>query len=370
MGWPRCLQGCLPTQVPFHPFDHGEGVLWHAGKPQGGKGLIHTLHDARFGLASRALGSSLVAGLSLHTAEQRKESKPPGRPAGRQKVGSSWQANGGPLAAVLAALAAAPPQLEGSRPRSPADEHLTSSSSSDSGSSSSSDVIRDSRDSSSSSSRGTARTSGEGRAGGRRVIGTVALVGANALTYLACMASADRLYSWGAMTEAGVRGGQLWRLATYSLLHWNPSHLLVNMMSLSSLGAAVEARHGTRSMLCIYGASALSGGVASFCLSRGVSAGASGAVYGLVGALAADHVRDHGLRRSLRKLASKSLLGLVAANIVLQLTAPIDNWGHLGGFVGGLIACSLHRAIVQSTAAQPPHLRAASESFRPTTRSN
>jgi membrane associated rhomboid family serine protease len=92
-----------------------------------------------------------------------------------------------------------------------------------------------------------------------------------------------------------INRGQLWRLITPSLLHANIAHLLVNSYSLNSVGPTVESLGGGRRFLAVYVASALASSSLSYTLCTAPSVGASGAIFGLVGALAVFLVRHKSL---------------------------------------------------------------------------
>lgn len=147
--------------------------------------------------------------------------------------------------------------------------------------------------------------------------------------------------------------GQWYRLITGTVLHGGLVHIYVNGMAILAVGGLLERIIGGHRLLIVYITSALTGSLASIAISSGlVSLGASGAVFGLVGALAAMQWR-HG--RQLPPGIGQSrrwwivILGLNAA---LPLALPmIDFWAHLGGFVGGALAGLL---VLRSPAAVRP----------------
>ena len=125
---------------------------------------------------------------------------------------------------------------------------------------------------------------------------------------------------------------------TYALLHdrHNPTHLIVNMLSLYSLGSFLEPLLGRRRLGLLYGATALAGGIASALLTQGISVGASGAVWGMVGAtfgLLAGRQRLFPalIARDLRK----RLVVITALNIVISFMPHIDRYCHFGGGLAG-----------------------------------
>ena len=137
----------------------------------------------------------------------------------------------------------------------------------------------------------------------------------------------------GALAHGGVWGGG-WRLVASGFLHFSPIHLLFNMVCLVSWGTAVERRLGLAWFLLLYAASLLGGGLVAMTEPRGITAGASGAISGLLGAL---------LYLSLRRMVDMPLAGIaatVALNVAFTFGASSISWrGHLGGFAAGLLTC-------------------------------
>jgi len=150
------------------------------------------------------------------------------------------------------------------------------------------------------------------------------------------------------LTLAGVKinemidQGEVWRLFTPAFLHGSPTHLLVNMLSLHSLGPVTEWTCGRQRFLAIYLGSAVAGNIASYFQDDLPSLGASGAIFGLSGALLVYFVRN---RRLFRGRGSNIIIRLVLTVIlnfgVGILLPQIDEWGHLGGFLGGALLAYL-----------------------------
>jgi rhomboid protease GluP len=145
------------------------------------------------------------------------------------------------------------------------------------------------------------------------------------------------LVRFGAKVFWLVALGEYWRLFTAIFLHIGFFHLAFNSYALYSLGPQVEALFGRSRFLVIYLFSGLAGSVASYVLSQSISAGASGAIFGLIGALTVYLTRQRGLlgRRGQRGLTN--IVVVILYNLVLSFTVPgIDALGHLGGLAGGL----------------------------------
>lgn len=135
---------------------------------------------------------------------------------------------------------------------------------------------------------------------------------------------------------------QPWAMfVTYGFLHGGLLHLVVNMMTLVSLGRAVTERVGQRSFLLIYTVSLLGGGLGFGLLTNTTipMVGASGALFGLVGAVITWALRDR--RRESLTLwpVARALIWLVALNLLLWFaTGGQLAWQtHLGGFVAGAV---------------------------------
>ena len=147
------------------------------------------------------------------------------------------------------------------------------------------------------------------------------------------------LIRFGASFSPRVVQGEIWRLFTANFLHIGVLHLVFNSLALYALGQEVEALFGSPRFIVVYLLTGLSGSIFSFGLrsDAALSAGASTAIFGLVGALMAFFVRN---RRHFGEIARRRLnnyVFLILINLYIGLSVPgIDNLGHIGGFAGGL----------------------------------
>lgn len=136
-----------------------------------------------------------------------------------------------------------------------------------------------------------------------------------------------------ALNSLLVADGDVWRLLSSGFIHIGPIHLLVNMFALYIIGRDVELVLGRSRYLAVYFLSLL-GGSASVLLFENplaATAGASGAVFGLLGAQAVILLR---LKRS-----PTPVLIVIALNIFISISIPsISLWGHMGGLVAGAAA--------------------------------
>ncbi len=146
-----------------------------------------------------------------------------------------------------------------------------------------------------------------------------------------------------------------WRLLTAGFLHASVIHLLVNVYALSVLGPLVERLWGTRRFILIYVAALISGSVASTIATAGVSVGASGAVFGLFGAIAVfSTVHRRYIERQARSWLWLNLLAIAAVNVALGIALRfIDNAAHAGGLAGGVLAALLLKPAVARDVPRP-----------------
>jgi rhomboid protease GluP len=151
------------------------------------------------------------------------------------------------------------------------------------------------------------------------------------------------LLAFGAQQNLYVAQGDYWRLFTSMFIHIGLVHLLFNSYALYVLGRDVESLYGTGRFLMVYLLSGLGGGVLFYVVGYFLndatpSAGASGAIFGLIGAEAAYfylHRRMFGQRG---KQNLTNLLGVIAVNLVIGFTVPgINNLAHIGGLLTGAL---------------------------------
>jgi membrane associated rhomboid family serine protease len=175
---------------------------------------------------------------------------------------------------------------------------------------------------------------------------TVALIFANVAVFLATRggiagggllgSSINELGSKMTVYAAGIQAGEYYRLISSAFLHFNPLHLAFNMYALYLLGGALERYAGSVRFGAIYFISALTGSLGALLLSPDAqTGGASGAVFGLMGALFVLE-RQRGV-----SLLGGPIGGLLVFNLLFTVAVPgISVGGHLGGLAGGVI-CGL-----------------------------
>jgi rhomboid protease GluP len=140
-----------------------------------------------------------------------------------------------------------------------------------------------------------------------------------------------------------VLKGEWWRLLSAMFLHGGMTHLLMNMFSLYLVGRGAEMYFDTKSYLSIYFFSGLIGGLVSLYIHPvSVGVGASGAVFGVFGALAGFFLAHREKIASYSKAFMKDFTIIMVINLVIGLSIPsIDVSAHIGGlvigFVGGFV---------------------------------
>lgn len=147
------------------------------------------------------------------------------------------------------------------------------------------------------------------------------------------------LVTLGAQVNSLVADGAIWRLLAAMFLHIGIMHLAFNGWALFSLGREVEMFYGPASFAVLYLLSGLTGNVAYYLFGTDtLSAGASGAVFGLVGAEVAFFLCNRALFGKLGRQRLSNLAGLIAINLLIGFTVSgINNLAHLGGLVSGLL---------------------------------
>lgn len=183
-------------------------------------------------------------------------------------------------------------------------------------------------------------------------IATYVLIGINSLIFVVTHFIMSPLelrdvYNWGASNHTAVlEFGEYYRLITAMFLHGGLPHVLFNMYALYIIGQTVERFFGTPRFLLIYFLGGLGGSVLSVLLNspQVTSVGASGAVFAIFGAEMVFLYRHRRLLGPAATFQLRQLLVIAGINFAYGLAtslAPgdgvrIDNWGHVGGWLGGL----------------------------------
>jgi membrane associated rhomboid family serine protease len=138
--------------------------------------------------------------------------------------------------------------------------------------------------------------------------------------------------STGQLSAVGVAHGEWWRLVTAAFLHYGPFHLAVNMYSLFFAGTLLEQVIGRWRFALLYIGSGIAGSAGALALSPGsVTVGASGAIFGILGALFV-------LERRGNIATGGQIAGLIVLNLIFTFAiSNISVGGHLGGLIAGVI---------------------------------
>lgn len=164
------------------------------------------------------------------------------------------------------------------------------------------------------------------------------------LVYLSQMA-APYLFSgqdlpalWGMKINELIVQGQFWRLITPVFLHGSLWHIAFNMYALLVFGPGLERFYGHGRFLALFFISGFAGNVMSFLFSSAPSLGSSTAIFGLLAGEAVFLYSNRDLFGAGAQGALINLLIVALANLFIGGISPgIDNWGHVGGLVGGAL---------------------------------
>ena len=181
---------------------------------------------------------------------------------------------------------------------------------------------------------------------------TQILFGANVAVFLAMALASGSVFEfsgqvmahYGANFGPYTLSGEWWRLVTYMFLHGGIMHIAFNMWCLWDLGRLCESLYGRWTFLAIYLVTGIAAGLASVGWNPGVlSVGASGAIFGLAGALIASfYLGEFSLPRVAISGTLRSLVIFAVFNLGFgRLFNGIDNAAHVGGLVSGLILGAL-----------------------------
>lgn len=150
--------------------------------------------------------------------------------------------------------------------------------------------------------------------------------------------NSDTLIAFGAKVNELIDQGQVWRLLTAMFLHIGIIHLTVNQYSLYAVGTLLERFMGATRFAILYVLAGLCGSLASYWFSpNAISAGASGAIFGLLGALGIFFLLHRRLFGPAGNRMLANIVAVAAINLVLGASfAGIDNFAHVGGLLGGV----------------------------------
>src|SRR5215510_1849865 len=145
-------------------------------------------------------------------------------------------------------------------------------------------------------------------------------------------ASSGVLNDFGALVPSLVRSGQWWRLVTFNFLHIGLMHLMFNSSALYSIGPQVESIFGSQKFVFAYLGTGVASAFASYLLLPSNTAGASGAIFGLIGLMTVYGYKQGG---SFGRALMKQMLIWGAIGIMFGFFIGANNVAHIGGFIAG-----------------------------------
>lgn len=172
---------------------------------------------------------------------------------------------------------------------------------------------------------------------------TYGIIGINIIVYIFTALLSQNIFDsdinvliyLGAKYNPLIRSGEFYRLVTCMFLHGGIVHLGLNMYALYSIGPLVERIYGRTKYIIIYFVSGIISSLFSFMFSEGVSIGASGAIFGLLGTVLIFAIK---MKETIGRDFLRNIASVIIANLILGFTIPnIDNFGHLGGLIGGAL---------------------------------
>lgn len=170
----------------------------------------------------------------------------------------------------------------------------------------------------------------------KKPIVTYVLIAINVLVFLLSLFN-DNIIQMLAVNRFYIADlGQYYRLITGIFLHAGIVHLVFNMYALYVIGMQLESFLGKWKYLIVYLLSGLAGSMLSIFFSNSLSVGASGAIFGLLGSLL---YFGYHYRVYLDSVVKSQIIPLIIVNLLIGFAfSGIDNWAHVGGLVGGLLA--------------------------------
>ncbi len=171
---------------------------------------------------------------------------------------------------------------------------------------------------------------------------TYGIIALTVLVYLVQMATqyflnVDLPVAYGIKANSLIDAGQYWRLITPVLLHGSIMHIGFNMYAVYILGRGLEDFYGHGRFLLLYLLGGFTGTTLSYLLTANPSLGASTATFGLLLAYGVLGYRNRKVFGEHSKRIVNNVIQVALINIVLGLSPGIDNWGHIGGAIGGAL---------------------------------
>jgi len=179
-------------------------------------------------------------------------------------------------------------------------------------------------------------------------VATFVILGINVVVFLLMTSAGGStntqvLLDFGASFSPYFRRGEYWRLVMPMFLHIGWQHLIVNSYALFILGPILERVYGYGRFALLYVAAGMGSSALSMSLSRNIAAGASGAIFGIAGAmLVAGYLHRDLIPRHWGRAFGRGVIPFIVLTLILGFwVRGIDNWGHLGGLLTGMVSAAL-----------------------------
>lgn len=151
---------------------------------------------------------------------------------------------------------------------------------------------------------------------------------------------------FGVEKTAVLEYNQIYRLLTYSFVHADIMHLVLNMLALNSLADIVIRFTSEKFSIALYFIAAIVSGIGIVLFTNQITIGASGAVYGLFGILIYFSIKQYRMGNS---EMFRSILPIILINLFISLAPGISLVGHLGGLIVGLIGSFIYDKKIRKT---------------------
>jgi rhomboid protease GluP len=186
----------------------------------------------------------------------------------------------------------------------------------------------------------------------RRPMVAYTLLGICVLVYLIQLATQQWLGTdwplfWGVKWNERIVRGELWRFFTPMFLHGSIYHILFNMYALANIGPGLERHYGHQRFLALFVLGGFAGNVVSFLLTSAPSLGSSTAIFGLLGAEGVLLYHNKRMFGGMAQRALSNVITIAVINLVIGMSPGIDNWGHVGGLIGGTVFAWLGGPLLQ-----------------------
>jgi membrane associated rhomboid family serine protease len=150
----------------------------------------------------------------------------------------------------------------------------------------------------------------------------------------------DPIAQWGAAIKSQLQDGEFWRIVTPIFIHFGIVHFLFNMVALFSFGVELERLYGQVRYILIFFLTGIFGNLLTMFMDMGdrpvIAAGASGSLFGLLGAMIAFYYRNRDTLGWFGNQNLRSLLFVAGLNVLITFSIPgIGIWAHMGGLASG-----------------------------------